>query len=102
MGFCKALDTEFATGSSAGSLRPHSDTVKKIPGLRPGHVLHHLSLPVHHTTNPPASLLLCGVLCQPRLRAPTLTFTHRFLSKIYRDACKKYRDISTALSLEPD
>ena len=38
MCFCKALDIEFVTGSSAGSLRPHSDTVKKIPGLRPGHV----------------------------------------------------------------
>jgi len=39
MCFCKALDIDFATMSSAGSLRPHSDTVKKIPGLRPGHVL---------------------------------------------------------------
>ena len=38
MGFGKALNIEFATWSSAGSLRPHSDTVKKIPGLRPGHV----------------------------------------------------------------
>ena len=41
MWFCKAFDIEFATGSSAGSLRPHSDTVKKIPGLRPGHVLYN-------------------------------------------------------------
>ena len=35
----KPFDIDFATWSSAGSLRPHSDTVKKIPGLRPGHVL---------------------------------------------------------------
>ena len=34
----KPFDIDFATWSSAGSLRPHSDTVKKIPGLRPGHV----------------------------------------------------------------
>ena len=38
MCFSRPFDIEFATGSSAGSLRPHSDTVKKIPGLRPGHV----------------------------------------------------------------
>ena len=42
MCFCKALDIEFVAGSSAGSLRPHSDTVKKIPGLRPGHVYTNL------------------------------------------------------------
>ena len=38
MCFFKALDIEFAAGSSAGSLRPDSDTVRKIPGLRPGPV----------------------------------------------------------------
>ncbi len=64
--------------------------------------LHHLNLHVLPVSRPPAPLLLCGVLIRPRLRQPTLSLTHRFLSKIYVDACTRYRWIASSFSVEPD
>ena len=73
------------------------------PGLYPTiSTLPTVNLPIQQQTHPPASLLLCGVLIQPRLCNPTLSLTHGFLSTIYKNACSKYKKLSETFPREPD